>query len=1239
MYLKEVRINGFKSFADFTQLSLEPGVTAIVGPNGCGKSNIADCIRWVLGEQSAKALRGGKMQDVIFEGTDKRKPHSLCEVSLIFSECEAQLGEGFHEVEIKRSVVRDGGSNYYINGKSCRLKDIGKLFMDTGVGQVSYSFMVQGQIDQILSSNPSERRIIFEEAAGITRYKAQRKEALNKLSHVDANLARVTDVIEEVSRQIGSLRRQASKALRYKRISHRLKHLDLAFSSHQFLGIRNSLNSASQQSKDFTGKVEVLKQSVSSKESALDAQRESRTQLYSELEASQQGIFDLRSRKDQAENQSKFAQSRIEDVASRLEQIDHEIENLARRHDEVMNRSQEDVEVRQQQMDLVGNSDEINQTRTEELSEVQTRIASAEASLQNERRLIHESEIVITRLRTEVSHLEVALKTDEVKQSSLNEDIARLQGEATVSEEMLQNIGTRMVNSESEKVEVVGQLETESKSADSLLGQFRNLQVEIQDMDRQLARMAAHLNVLNDLNKKFEGFSEGAKALLQGRIDAVVDTREFSLLAKSIEVSSENTRAVESLLGASLDALLVDSPEIAQTVVKQLEIRKLGKACLQFPVEPLHVGDVKDVPEFLVRAESVVNSEEFRTSQALERILAGCYICDDLNVFLEFWKANPSFAFSRVSSRSGDLVDRRGWFIGGHSKNEPDSILERGNQIRDLKTKIGEHETSLEAKRKEAREIDERLDQVKEVVELLKSRLQEIHREESVLHSEKRAAESALGKSQERLALLDKHIRELEGNRIQSAEKLSVARERLEDAQESIEGKRSGVDGLEEQLRGLRDEREQKREALSEVRVELAAKKQQLESLERSLLEMKEQLVEIESIRLQRSEEKAALSQQKEQLVAQVESQKVLASELSIELESAQAASNVLREQLMAQEKEISQKETSLAEDRKELQSFEASLNKEAIFLAEKRSQMRYLSEEIMREYDVELAEIDWRREYFVANQKLVEKLALDLEDEDAEAPNPEDVPQVMEPTEEDLEAVEEPEWEPIKNEVQALRKKLHSMGPVNLVAIEEYAELRERHDFLKTQSEDLWNSKEQLLEAINDINQTSLAQFKETFSQVRDNFIFTFDKLFGGGKADLTLQDAEDPLESGIEIVAQPPGTRLKSITLLSGGQKTMTAVALLFAIYMVKPSPFCLLDELDAPLDEANIGRFVDILRQFTKHSQFLIITHNKRTIASADTIYGVTMQERGVSKVLSMRFNRDEGRTEEVEFTASN
>ncbi|MCZ6672850.1 MAG: chromosome segregation protein SMC [Verrucomicrobia bacterium] len=1234
MYLKEVRINGFKSFADFTQLSLEPGVTAIVGPNGCGKSNIADCIRWVLGEQSAKALRGGKMQDVIFEGTDKRKPHSICEVSLIFSDCEKELGEGFHEIEIKRSVVRDGGSAYYINGKACRLKDIGKLFMDTGIGQVSYSFMVQGQIDQILSSNPAERRTIFEEAAGITRYKAQRKEALNKLGHVDTNLARVTDVIEEVARQIGSLRRQASKALRYKRISHRLKHLDLALSSHEFSRIEASLNSASQHSRDFTNKVAELRKSVASREESLETQRESRTQLYSGLEAAQQGIFDLRSKKDLAENQAEFAQSRIEDVTHRLEQIDQDLANLVRRHEEVQNRSQDDGEVRQQQLDLVGNSDEVYESKTKELRDVQGRIAAAEASLINERRQISETEVSISRLRTDVSHLEVALKTDEVKQSSLNEDIHRLTDETSVFEKQLQNIEKRSANFNSEKTEVCDKLTVQEKSSEELLAHFRNLQVEIQDLDRELARMAAHLNVLNDLNKKFEGFSEGAKALLQGRIDAVVDTSEFRLLAKSIKVSSKNTRAVEALLGASLDALLVDSVEIARTVVQQLGTRKLGKACLQFPVEPLKVGDSKDLPDFLIPATSIVKSDEFRTSQSLERVLAGCYVCEDLNVFLDFWKTNPNFVFSRITARSGDLVDRRGWFIGGHSKNEPDSILERGNQIRELKTKIEKHESELEAKRKLGREVDEELSKVNEVKETLKSRLQEIEREESVLQSEKRAAEVSLEKGKERLALMRSNIKEIETTHNQYAGQLTKGREELAASEKVIEDKRNTILEIENSLQALREKLEQKREALSEVRVELAAKKQQLEGLERSLQEMKEQLVEIESLRLQRTEEKESLITQSEELAKQVEEQKALAVKLSGSLDTDQVSAAKLRENLMTQEKEIAERESNLTEVRKELQTFEASLNKEAILLAEKKSQMRYLSEEIMREYDLELAEINWRREYFLANQKLVEKLALDLEEDDAEAPDPDQVPQIQEPASEDLDAMEEPDWEPIKTEVNALRKRLHSMGPVNLVAIEEYAELQERHDFLKTQSDDLWNSKEQLLAAIDDINQTSLAQFKETFSQVRENFIFTFDKLFGGGKADLTLQDAEDPLESGIEIVAQPPGTRLKSITLLSGGQKTMTAVALLFAIYMVKPSPFCLLDELDAPLDDANIGRFVDILHEFTNRSQFLIITHNKRTISSADTIYGVTMQEPGVSKVLSMRFKRESKSTEEVE-----
>ena len=395
MYLKEVSINGFKSFADPTDIALQPGVTAIVGPNGCGKSNIADCIRWVLGEQRPTALRGDKMQDVIFEGTKKRKPHSLCEVSLTFTECERQLGETFHEVEIKRRVVRDGGSNYFINGKPCRLKDIGKLFMDTGVGQASYSHMAQGQIDQILSSNPADRRTIFEEAAGITRYKAQRKEALKKLSHVDANLDRVTDVMDEVVRQIGSLRRQATKALRYKRIAHRLKHLDLALHAYGFSVVQTDLREASRRSDQFSQEVECLRKRVADQEAMLDRQRAMRSELYAGVGEAQQNMFDLRSKMEQADGQVRFAQTRREDIRTRLEQITQEVETIEKRKEGISNRSRGDLEALELQLKLVGASDEEFQKRSEAFRQAQIRLAHAESKVVDKRGMLAQREGVV----------------------------------------------------------------------------------------------------------------------------------------------------------------------------------------------------------------------------------------------------------------------------------------------------------------------------------------------------------------------------------------------------------------------------------------------------------------------------------------------------------------------------------------------------------------------------------------------------------------------------------------------------------------------------------------------------------------------------------------------------------------------------------------------------------------------------------------------------------------------------
>ncbi|MEC7287659.1 MAG: AAA family ATPase, partial [Verrucomicrobiota bacterium] len=423
MYLKEIVISGFKSFADRTRLDLRRGMTAVVGPNGCGKSNIVDAIRWVLGEQSAKALRGSLMQDVIFEGTEKRKALPMCEVALTFTDCESELGTAFNEVEISRRVTREGGSDYYINGKISRLKDIQRLFANTGVGRVSYSFMLQGQIDQVLSTNPAERRTIFEEAAGITLYKAQRKEALNKLALVDTNLARVTDVIEEVSRQIGSLKRQASKALRYQRINHRLSHLDLAFSAYRYSNLRDSIEHISSSADALRQKLKTHTDSLESDERALTQQKSARGELSEKMQDLQQRVYNLRSEKENADNQAEFADIRCGDLQGRIAELRKEIDDLEEQKSSLAKRAEDEAENKQLQLGVVDDSDRIFQDRSKDLVKAQEGLGTMEAELQEGRQSVLLAENRINRARSQCTTLEVDLKTYQVKHASLTETI------------------------------------------------------------------------------------------------------------------------------------------------------------------------------------------------------------------------------------------------------------------------------------------------------------------------------------------------------------------------------------------------------------------------------------------------------------------------------------------------------------------------------------------------------------------------------------------------------------------------------------------------------------------------------------------------------------------------------------------------------------------------------------------------------------------------------------------------
>ncbi|MEM8867664.1 MAG: chromosome segregation protein SMC [Verrucomicrobiota bacterium] len=1227
MYLKQIAISGFKSFADRTNLDLQRGMTAVVGPNGCGKSNIVDAIRWVLGEQSAKALRGASMQDVIFEGTEKRKALPVCEVALTFTDCEAELGTSFNEVEISRRVSRDGGSDYFINGKASRLKDIQRLFANTGVGRVSYSFMLQGQIDQILSTNASERRVIFEEAAGITLYKAQRKEALNKLALVDANLARVTDVIEEVSRQIGSLKRQASKALRYQRIKHRLTHLDLAFGAYRYADLMASIEHAATRAEALRKQVQVHNESLESDESALAAKKVTRTEIFEKMQELQQRVYNLRSEKENAGSQAEFSDIRVTDLEARIAGFQQEIDDLDVQQRELAEKAKSEAENKQMQLGVVDNSDKIFQDRSNELVAAQEALGAMEARLQESRQSVLHAENRINRARSRCTTLEVELKTYQVKHGNLTDSALNLKQEVEMLQQGFEEIERLLSKRREEQASTEAALESARESSKAILAQFRAMQERIQDQDRGIARKTAQLNVLEGLQAKFEGFGEGAKAILGNKLGDLVAKDRVSILSKEMKVDGKYTGALETLLGSAAESLFVGDTRTALAIVGKLDEDRLGRACLQVEVETAAPGAAIDLPDGVTSAVSVVEARDKGLAGPVQRLLRDCYFAESLESFIEFWKDAPQFNFLLVATQNGEIIDRRGLIYGGrNSGKKSSSLLEREVEIRKLRKEIDASRKALNALREDAAALDEKRNAAEATVEEQRQRLGQLSNEVSGLVAEERGQQQKLEQNERSRKSGEEELAKLDAKHGDSVKELEEAQAELAAAETGLSSERQGGTDLENEIARARELRDAKREALADVRLELAEKKQRLHSLDRTLGEVERETATLQNRIIRRNQEIDTTNEQIADLQQTAASEREKCEELDKTLEVASDELDKDRAALKQVDTEIAEIDGGLTGRRTEARTLDQELTKLEVRLAEERSQLGFIEGNARDEYQVELESVDWKNQLWEANVEFEKRVNLDeMDDPDKIAAQPKH--ERRDPTGEELEAMDQTDWKEVESEVGELKGRIASMGPVNLDAISEYADLKERHDFLQSQSEDLWNSKNALVKTIDEINETSQTLFRDTFEQVKKNFAYTYDKLSGGGSSDLVLVDSEDPLESGIDIIARPPGTRLKSVTLLSGGQRTMAAVALLFAIYLVKPSPFFVLDEIDAALDDANIGRFCETLKGFTDKSQFLIITHNKRTISNADTVFGVTMPEKGVSRLLSMRFNTRE------------
>lgn len=1275
MYLKEIVINGFKSFADRTRIALRPGITAIVGPNGCGKSNIVDAIRWVLGEQSAKALRGGSMHDVIFAGTDSRKPLQFCEVELVFDECEQELGTAFHEVSVVRRVSRDDASDYFLNGKACRLKDIQRLFMDTGIGRVSYSFMVQGQIDQILSANPAERRSLFEEAAGITRYKSRRKETLGRLALVDQNLARVTDVLEEIARRLASLKRQAAKALRWRRTQHRLRCLDLASQAFRFTARNAAISELEARAGTLRSNVEAQQNALREREEKLASAKVDRAELFQKIETETQAAFVLSSQKEGAEAQAQTAELRRNDLRERIGQIAQEKSSLEARRAELEARRDNNASGKNARAGDVEGADEAYRARRAELEKFLVELAALERDVARERQSVLQSESELARSRSLVTNIEVELRTSESRRAEIADALAQTQNERHALEARLAEIQLAAESCRTKRSRALRDVEESQENSKTLLAQFRAQQQKIMQLDRTVARTAAQIALLEQQQAKFEGFSAGAKAILRGELGELAPAGTAFALSSILKIpDADDAAALEALLGAGADALVLDAEfsgnagEAAAklaAISRELAERRLGSSVIAAgtPIFPAAQNTSPAVPAFLKPAKTLFSVKNEAVAPAVKALFNRCFVCDFLDDFFNFLSENPTFNFIAVATPSGETVDCRGFVRTGTADADKHGIFLRQNEIARLRERLATENEALNDANAEAMKIQAASDENDAEIERRRAAASALAQEISEIGADERAAVKALNDNAEASANRKAQLDELEENRRRAAERMTGASAGLSSKESALEAARERISAGEAKISELRPQAESCRNALEEERFALAQKRQELELFEHELAEVRAQITTLDAQIDAREREKTAAFTQIDALDAQATAAKKRAEALAETLAEASKILTARRAELARIEAENEAFEKTLGAEREALRENSAKLSALEVQLTEQKSQRKFIAEKVSTEYRLNVADLDWKQIFLEADSEPETKTRFaELDDDsDANAPDsdanvpektvperaagatdepsralagtteraavtpPKPLPRERrEPTPEELAALDRLDWAPILREISALRERLAAMGAVNHTAIEEYAALRERHDFLKAQSDDLWNAKNELVAAIDELNATSQRLFSETFEKIRKNFKFTFQRLFRGGESDLQLIQSNDVLESGIEIIARPPGTKLRSISLLSGGQRTMTAVALLFGIYMVKPSPFCVLDELDAPLDDANVGRFTEIVRDFTRFSQFLVVTHNKRTVSAATTIYGATMQERGVTKLLSMRYS---------------
>ena len=1179
MYLKRLEMQGFKSFPDKTVLEFMPGITTVIGPNGSGKSNISDSIRWVLGEQSIKSLRGSKSEDIIFAGTQNRKSLGFAEVSIVIDNSDGKLPIEFSEVVVTRRIFRNGESGYFINKTPCRLKDVLELFMDTGIGKDGYSIIGQGKIDEILSNKSEERRNIFEEAAGIVKYRVRKNESEKRLEQTKLNLLRINDILSEIETNIDLLKTQSEKAKKYLSLREELKSIEIGLFLYNIDNYKLNLD-------EIVKNIDIINSNRTDEEARMSVLQNLKENLkieleeiMSKIEQTQNLAFESEKKIEQINSEINVQTERISNNKQNYERYLKEIEDLQKRNEEIT----EEKENRIQKKDnLMSNREKFVhelEEKENKLKELSDKLTEEEKNIEDKKKQVEEDTEDKYKNKEAINIIEInnqnLQKRQKTVENEIQDTISKLDEKRMLKSDILTTFNEKESKREEYK-EKLAKIKTKKEEATSKIKEYED---KLNTLSSTLRIKDSKQKFLSEMEKEKEGYSRAVKAiLLECEKNSQLNKGVKGVLANLISVPEKYQTAIETVLGATLQNIVTDTEEDAKKLIEYLRQNSLGRASF-LPISSVKGKKVDRLIKNNLEGVIGIASDLIKTDKKYEGIilnlLGRTVIVNNMDTAIILARQN-SYSF-RIVTLKGDIINSSGAISGGSNSQKTTSIIGRTNQIKELEKEIDDLNKQIEQISKEKEKYEQAIESLLKEVETLEQTSQEIEIEYA---TEKQKLELL----EETIQSLETKLDELRSETKEIDETIKINFEKKKELEQTILALNQEITELTEKIKVFAEQNKEKQKYIDDLNFDITNLRISVSSFDESSNSLEEILERIEKELQNNIISIENKTKQNENIVKENQ-------ELKVSIEEAQEKIKQIKLDVSTSSDVVENLKKEKISKNEHIRKTEADIEEKYAIIEEIKNQANKL-EVKKSKLDVEL-------------EQIINKMWEDYE------VTPNNVGEYKKPSN-----VQE-----TTRQVKTLRDQIKDLGSINIDSIEEYKQTKERYDYMCEQRLDLENSSSKLKKVIQDMTKIMKEQFETQFKVINKNFGEVFKELFGGGKAELKLTDEEDILNSGIEIEVQPPGKKLQNMSLLSGGERAFTAIALLFAILKINPAPFCVLDEIEAALDDVNVYRFADYLKKFATETQFLVITHRKGTMEAADTVYGITMEERGISKLLSM------------------